>query len=66
MDLNYLSLMYTEWRQLSNKGRLKVRDITPEIRDMFVSYSISPKPFKHSFEQNEINLRYFDACIRLM
>ena len=31
-------------------GRPKVRDVTLEIGDMFVSYSISPKPLKLSFK----------------
>ena len=30
--------------------RPRLRDITHEISDMFVSYSISPKTFKFSFE----------------
>ena len=31
-------------------GRPRVREIILEIRDVFVSYSISPKPIKLSFE----------------
>ena len=32
------------------EGRPRVRDITLKISGMFVSYSISPKPFKLPFE----------------
>ena len=57
-SLPYLGSMKTKKLTLNDllvriychSGRPKVRDITLEISDIFVSYSISQKPIKLSFE----------------
>ena len=47
-------------------GRPRVRDITFEISDMFVSYSISLKAIKLFWNRMKLVPSYFDAYTRLM
>ena len=49
----------------SKRGRPRVKDITLDISDMFVSYSISPNLSSFHLKQNEVNPCYFDAYMRL-